>query len=348
MNCTSNRREDFLFVFNSFASLCRKLAAGVAVCANSKTLFDMKAIKRIILLAALAIAVLLLSSCSTARHSGKAKRPSNEQITAALDSICAEGYRLFLAETVNWVATDSALAHYEADRLGGNIIWQPDPYAWEAVFFNRQQDSALFVLRYDPLLSEYNTWYTPRPVNAQEEAQWEWKSRLFTNGLGKYGDSIRYNSNYGNPNVDIIRIDSSTTRMYILQGVERPNVIPFGNDYSIDFDNAGKAIRFRRYHQGFLPMPTVDENGEKVVTIYHSHVNDNPYITPTDICNFLLYRGEMKQTFVLSTALDGYIIYSAETGSAVFLTREAMEKINGHASKESYGKKTKQNEPYAQ
>jgi len=27
-NCTGNRREDFLFVFNSFASLCRKLAAG--------------------------------------------------------------------------------------------------------------------------------------------------------------------------------------------------------------------------------------------------------------------------------------------------------------------------------
>jgi len=27
-NCTSNRRETFLFVFNSSASLCRNLAAG--------------------------------------------------------------------------------------------------------------------------------------------------------------------------------------------------------------------------------------------------------------------------------------------------------------------------------
>lgn len=26
--CVSNRREAFLFVFNSFASLCRKFAAG--------------------------------------------------------------------------------------------------------------------------------------------------------------------------------------------------------------------------------------------------------------------------------------------------------------------------------
>ena len=27
-NCTGNRREDFLFVFNSFATLCRIFAAG--------------------------------------------------------------------------------------------------------------------------------------------------------------------------------------------------------------------------------------------------------------------------------------------------------------------------------
>jgi len=27
-DCKSNRREDFLFVFNSIASLCRKFAAG--------------------------------------------------------------------------------------------------------------------------------------------------------------------------------------------------------------------------------------------------------------------------------------------------------------------------------
>ncbi len=27
-NCTDNRRESFLFVFNSFASLCRKVAVG--------------------------------------------------------------------------------------------------------------------------------------------------------------------------------------------------------------------------------------------------------------------------------------------------------------------------------
>ena len=35
-NCTGNRREPFLFVFNSFASLCRNVAVGRDGFVNSK------------------------------------------------------------------------------------------------------------------------------------------------------------------------------------------------------------------------------------------------------------------------------------------------------------------------
>lgn len=77
-------------------------------------------------------------------------------------------------------------------------------------------------------------------------------------------------------------------------------------------------------------MPTITENGGKVAYISHSHLKDNPYITPTDICNFLLYRGEIEQLYIFSTALDGYIIYNANSNSAVFLSKEAREKILGN------------------
>ena len=33
-NCTSNRREDFLFVFNSFACTCRKIYCGAGLVEN--------------------------------------------------------------------------------------------------------------------------------------------------------------------------------------------------------------------------------------------------------------------------------------------------------------------------
>ncbi len=271
-----------------------------------------------------------MMSCASHKHASRAERPQPETIQAALDSICAEGYNLFVAERVNWVATDSALAHCDENNLRGNIIWQPNSGMWSAVFFDREQKNCLFELVYDTRTGEERCFYEPRPLSEQERAQWELKGTMFDNAIKSYGDSLRYNSDYGRPNVDFVRVDPNTIRMYILQGVERPNVIPFGNDYSIDFDNKGNAKAFRRYHRGFLPMRTVDEKGEKVATIYHSHLKDNPYITPTDICNFLLYRGEMESTGVLSTALDGYIIYNAKDNSAVFLSKEVMEKINGN------------------
>jgi len=277
-----------------------------------------------------AVCVVALASCSSHKAVAKGERPQPEQIQAALDSICNEGYNLFIAERVNWVATDSVLEHYSQDRLGGNIIWQPNRGMWSAVFFDSERKNCLFELIYDTRTGEETYFYEPRPISETEQAQWDMKSVMFENAVKSYSDSLRYRSDYGRPNIDFVRINANTIRMYILQGVEQPNIVPFGNDYSIDFDNKGNAKAFRRYHRSFLPMSTVDENGEKVATIYHSHLKDNPYITPTDICNFLLYRGEMESTGVLSTALDGYIIYNAKDNSAVFLSKEVMEKINGN------------------
>ena len=136
---------------------------------------------------------------------------------------------------------------------------------------------------------------------------------MLKNAIELYGDSLRYNPDYGRPNFDFVRIDANTTRMYMLQGVERSGIIPFGNDFSFDFDNDGNIKAFRRYHQSFIPVPN---DGEMA---FHSHLKDNPYITPTDICNFLLYHGNMKETAVLSTALGGYIFYSTETHTATFV-----------------------------
>lgn len=274
-----------------------------------------------------AITVAGMVSCAAHKHGAGGARPQPEAIQAALDSICNEGYNLFVAERINWVATDSVLAHNDSEHIGGNIIWQPNNSTWSAVFFDRRYKNCIFELTYNTVTQETDFSYETRPISETERAQWDLKSTMVDNAIANYGDSLRYNGDYGRPNIDFVRIDTNTVRMYILQGVERPNVIPFGNDYSIDFDNQGNAKCFRRYHKSFLPMQTVDKEGNKMETNYHSHLKDNPYITPTDICNFLLYGNGMKQMGVLSTALDGYIFYNAEKNTAVFLAREVVDKI---------------------
>ena len=245
-----------------------------------------------------------------------------DSIQAALDSICIEGYNLYIAEYVNWVSTDSLLAHYSVDDIGGNIIWQPTVDSWRTLFLDKEQQNILMELSYDMRSRRTVVSYDKHPITEKERTVLEKKNTMFKNAMEQYGDRLRYNPDYGRPNFDFVRIDDNTTRMYMLQGVERSGIIPFGNDFSMDFDNEGNLTAFRQYHRSLIAVPN---NGRSTV---HSHLKDNPYITPTDICNFLLYHGEMKQTYILSTALDGYILYDAESNSAKFLTKEEMEQIN--------------------
>ena len=288
----------------------------------------MKPIAALTILLSLLWAV-ALTSCSSHKQS-IASRPQYDQIQAVLDSICNEGYNLFVADRVNWVASDSAVEHCGMERIGGNIIWQPTDSTWRAVFLDKEQENCIFELNYNVNRNEHAITYITRPINETERKQQQLKSTMWANVMERYGDSLHYYSDYGRPNFDLVRIGANTLRLYVLQGVERPNIIPFGNDVSIDFDNNGNVKAFRRYHKSFIPIPTVDEEGNGTTTNYHSHLKDNPYITPTDICNFLLYRGELQQTNVLSTALNGVIIYDASNNKACFLSLKALKKITKH------------------
>ena len=241
-------------------------------------------------------------------------------IADVLDSICAEGYNLFLAEYVNWVATDSILAHYSIDQIGRNIVWQPTADSWSVVFTDKEVNNCIFEFRYDKNSKRQTISYEKRPISENEIALIEKKGLMLNNAFQQYGDSLRYNPDYGNPNFDLIRIDAKTTRMYMLQGLNRAGIIPFGNDFSFDFDNDCNITAFRRYHRSFLPQPNDAES------ITHSHLRNNPYITPTDICNFLLYRGTVKELSVYSTFLKGYIVYNHENNTATFFTSEEMSK----------------------
>jgi hypothetical protein len=178
---------------------------------------------------------------------------------------------------------------------------------------DKEQKNCIFEFRYDLNSKEQTVSYDSRPISENERGILEKKNLMLKNAIEQYGDSLHYNPDYGRPNFDFVRIDANTTRMYMLQGVERSGIIPFGNDFSFDFDNDCNVKAFRRYHRSFIP---ISNEGE---TAFHSHLKDNPYITPTDICNFLLYHGNMKETAVLSTALDGYIFYNAETHTATFV-----------------------------
>ena len=245
-----------------------------------------------------------------------------EVIQAINDSICAEGAVLYTAERLNWVSTDSVYARYRHEDLGGNLIWQPTASTWSAIFYDKDNKNCVFEIKLDTKSGANSLSYDIRPLTEQEEAQIKLKQTMLNNAFEKYGDQIKYNDKIGNPNFDFVRINDNLIRLYVLQGTVQPNTIPFGNDCSIDFDNSGNPLCFRKYHQSLIAVNTVNDEGKKVISVVHSHLADNPYITPTDVCNFLLYRGELEDSYILSTALGGYIIHHAANNTTEFKPTE--------------------------
>lgn len=222
------------------------------------------------------------------------------------DSICREGFLLYCYEKVAWVGTDMFFAHAKDKQ---NEI---------AGVFTRRVDDKFFNVFYD------------------KNGNCIFEYIVDENGMGMYSDSLRCLSedeklhvdrvkvmlqkcnelkivkNYGSINVDIIPLENGLTRVYFMTGTSQNNVLPLGNDYSFDFDADLNLVAHRKYHESFLQFKL--ENKDEVETVMHSHLEDNPYITPTDVCNFHLYGKDLfglnlfsvysvglKRTFIYST-----------------------------------------------
>lgn len=114
------------------------------------------------------------------------------------------------------------------------------------------------------------------------------------------------------------------TRLYLIQGTNKSKLIPYGNDYSFDFDKNCNLIARRKYHNSFIPIDFSQKEGN-IHKCTHSHLKDNPYITPTDVATFLLYGHDLygMNTFsVYSTALSCYFTYNATAHSIVLVEDE--------------------------
>ena len=142
----------------------------------------------------------------------------------------------------------------------------------------------------------------------------------------------------GNLNADVVEISPTLTRVYLLQGTNKSKLIPFGNDYSFDFDAAGNMLARRKYHSSFIPIDFSGKEGN-IRKCTHSHLTDNPYITPTDIATFLLYGHDlygMKTFSIYSTAFNCYFTYNAETATIVMVddNDDAIVRRNAEVNQE--------------
>jgi hypothetical protein len=277
--------------------------------------------KKVVLTLTIGIFIILLSSCAVNRKNARPLRADKipPEFFATLDSIIDEAWQLYYSERANWIASDLVMEKYKVEDLGGTLSWQPNDTVWSVIFMDKKKENSLLEYRINTREVKGMVMEDVRPLTQTELEEFDKRVKIINGAIEKYGDSLLFASqSFGQPNFDIIRINDTLTRLYLLQGTVLENIIPFGNDYSIDFDKELNPIAFRKYHHSLIATRTKTEKGGKVETVMHSHTKDNPFITATDICNFLLYRPkDMDMFYVYSTAYKCKFAYSVHTNSII-------------------------------
>ena len=232
------------------------------------------------------------------------KLPSRDELATINDSILQEGLRLYTYEKLSWMASDLLAEHATVDlsSIRGSAVQLDDN--GKLTHFYCRQDSVVFSCTLD--LNDFSlSWdNTVRPMTDDDRDAVHFRSDIINRIIETYGDSI-YTIQDGSINIDLIWLGTDKLRAYLLQGTTLNGVIPFGNDYYVDIDSDGNLIELHRFHHSYIPID-ISQAGEdtQVLEVIHSHTVDNPFFTPTDICNALLYAHDlfgMKSVCILST-----------------------------------------------
>ena len=256
--------------------------------------------------------ILFLPLTCMAQHSQAITRtlPSQDELASINDSILQEGLQLYIYEKLSWMASDLHIEHATVDLSGIRSAVQLDDNGQLTHFYCRH-DSVVFSCTLD--LNDFSlSWdNTVRPMTEDDRDAVHFRSDIINRIMETYGDSI-YSIQDGGKNIDLIWLGPDKLRVYLLQGTTLDGVIPFGNDYYVDIDSDGNLIEFHRYHHSYIPID-VRQAGEdtQIMEVIHSHTADNPFFTPTDICNALLYARDLfgiESVCVLSTAFNPSVI----------------------------------------
>lgn len=251
-----------------------------------------------------------------------AQRPALHEINAINDSILDEGYTLYLHDKLAWTMSDAYKQLCSSKTASLSVVGMLSDTLMSGIMIDVDQLKCVFECRLNLNTGEIEPFNMVRGLSKKELERAE-RQVMLLEKLGEL-DGIVSIKEAGSLNPDVVEMGDNLVRVYLLQGTNRSKLIPFGNDYSFDFDSQGCLLARRKYHSSFIPIDFSQKEGN-IRKCTHSHLKDNPYITPTDVATFLLYGHDLYQmnTFsVYSTALSCYFTYNATTHSIVMVEDE--------------------------
>lgn len=247
---------------------------------------------------------------------------SQSEIDKKAASIVEEGKMLYKSEMASWYGSDIFMEKYEdKSKIGGYFSYSDNEITKCIFYSNDATPKVLGTMSFDATFKVENatTNLEERELTTNELSYY----KLRTEALKIINSDTIY-KHYKNTSLNLIPIvTKKEKRVFVLTGPKLNDVMLFGNDYLLTFNNKFKLVEQKQLHKSLIPI----QFGEKEIeSSIHSHILDD-LITSTDICTLLLYGkfSNMKSHYVMS---QKYVsIWDCIKEDLVIMTREAFDKI---------------------
>ena len=238
----------------------------------------------------------------------------DDNLQFKLDSIIKEADLLYSYEKAIWTATDILMTDSKLKNdYGGYVVSHSNDTIF-TTFIDKSQKQRIakyFFIKSD-LSLPFDSEIGLSPLTNSEQELLDIKIKMISQ-LSDKRYEVRIPHDFS-PNFVLFK-EKEEFKLYILMGTSDYGIIPFGNDYLFWANSEGKIKNWKKFHSRMIPAQSKGPNGEKVVSVVHSHLKTTPYITATDICTFRLYGGlcDMEEFMVWCTATGKYYKYSLKT-----------------------------------
>ncbi|MDD4972301.1 MAG: hypothetical protein PHT07_22970 [Paludibacter sp.] len=208
------------------------------------------------------------------------------QMKVKLDSILFEGNLLYRYEKAAWISIDMAKEKKSIEKDFFSYLVYHEDDTVKALILNKKLECIYefrFVFQFDNPISDR---ILTRTLTKKEQNLVSTKTGII-NKIMEQKIPLGCPDGYGLNMILMPREDGY--KLYIITGTNKPEVIPFGNDYLFMIDDSGNIQSWKKIHSRLISMGPKSPNGEKVKEIFHSHLSTEPFISATDICTFMLY-----------------------------------------------------------
>ncbi|MCS4305234.1 hypothetical protein [Chryseobacterium sp. BIGb0232] len=241
--------------------------------------------------------------------------------------VTEEGIALYRSEMASWYGTDVVKENYKnMENIGGYFSYLDD--VPKCIFFSKQNKvvaTISFPTNYNPANAKVDL--SERDFTHVEMDYFTIRQKALT----RISNDTIFNR-YDNTNFNLVPIiKKNSKKVYVLTGASVNNVVIFGNDYLLTFNNKNEVENVEKLHKGIIVHNIGDSGKGADASGVHSHVLDNwQQITPTDICTLMLYQ-ELTGWETYTTISKKYAsIWNNKSNRAFIMKTENFKKITNY------------------